>query len=219
MSGSAKADAKHALVASAAVTALFGWGGAALAQEDSRALAEELASPLAALISIPFFGNYNGNVGPEREGSQWFVNIQPVVPSKLNPDWYVISRTILPVMFSQNDLIRGSGSQSGSARHDGRTLFSPSRTFNGFTLGAGPIFLLPTATDELLGAGKWARVRPGLLSGRAVAGRWAFSPTTTGLSLATPTAPMSTARAWTFTLQSEDTYDWETGEWWHRSTS
>ncbi len=25
-----------------------------------------------------------------------------------------------------------------------------------FTLGAGPIFLLPTATDELLGAGKWA---------------------------------------------------------------
>ena len=37
-----------------------------------------------------------------------------------------------------------------------------------------------------------ARVRPGLLSGRAVAGRSAFSPTTSGLSLAMPTAPIST---------------------------
>ena len=73
--------------------------------------------------------------------------------------------------------------------------------------------------------GNGARVRPGFLSGRAVAGRSAFSPTTSGLSLATPTAPISTKhilqpfiayttpQAWTFTLQGEDTYDWKTGEW------
>ena len=92
------------------------------------------------------------------------MNIQPVVPIKLNPDWYVISRTILPVMLSQNNLFPGSGSQSGLRDTTEGHYFSPSRTFNGFTLGAGPIFLLPTATDELLGAGKWGGGPTGVLA-------------------------------------------------------
>ena len=135
--GSPNRLAKKALVACAVVVALLGWGGAAFAQDDNRVLAEELVNPLAALISVPFFGNYNGEVGTEREGSQWFVNIQPVVPFTLNDDWYVISRTILPVMFSQNGLFPGSGSQSGSARHDTRTLFFAKANVQWLYLGSG----------------------------------------------------------------------------------
>ena len=46
-SGSPKTNVKHALVACAAVAAVFWGSGAALAQDD-RVLAEELSNPLAA---------------------------------------------------------------------------------------------------------------------------------------------------------------------------
>jgi hypothetical protein len=225
LSGSPGANSKHALVIAAVVAALFCRAGTAFAQDDSKALAEELVNPLAALISIPFFGNYNGEVGAERDGSQWFVNIQPVVPFSLNDDWYVISRTILPVMFSQNGLFPGSGSQSGLRDTTQGLYFSPKRTFNGFTLGAGPIFLLPTATDKLLGAGKWAAGPTGVVV-------WQGSGWTVGVlawhnrsfagdadranvneTFLQPVLAYTTSRAWTFTLQGEDTYNWETGEW------
>ena len=149
------------------------------------------------------------------------MNIQPVVPFTLNPDWYVISRTILPVMFSQNGLFPGSGSQSGLRDTTEELYFSPSRTFNGFTLGAGPIFLLPTATDELLGAGKWAAGPTGVVvwqgNGWTVGvlawHNWSFAGDAdradVNETFIQPVIAYTTAKAWTFTLQGEDTYNWE----------
>ena len=224
-SRSTRTGPTRAFIACAAIAALICDVGTSVAQDANEALAEELANPLAALISVPFLGNYNGNVGTERKGSQWFVNIQPVVPFTLNADWHVISRTILPVMFNQNDLFQGSGSQSGLRDTTEGLYFSPSRTFNGFTIGAGPILLLPTGTDELLGAGKWGAGPTGVLvwqgSGWSVGilanHIWSFAGDADrpefDQTYLQPFIAYTTPQAWTFTLQSESTYDWKTGEW------
>ena len=61
-------------------------------------LAKKLSNPVADLISVPFQFNFDGRVGPARDGSRQYLNLQPVIPIKLNTDWNLISRTILPVV-------------------------------------------------------------------------------------------------------------------------
>ncbi len=59
----------------------------------------------------------------------------------------------MPVV-SQPDTTMASGSTFGIGDTTLSTFFVP-RTKPGLTLGAGPVFLLPTRTDESLGAGRW----------------------------------------------------------------
>lgn len=47
-------------------------------------LAKKLAYPVAALISVPFQGNVDTNIGPADEGSRITLNLQPVGPISLN---------------------------------------------------------------------------------------------------------------------------------------
>ena len=71
-----------------------------------------LSNPIAALIQVPFQFNYDSNIGPNRDGDKFYANFQPVVPTQLNTDWNVISRTIVPIV-SQSDIAPNSGSQTG----------------------------------------------------------------------------------------------------------
>ena len=67
--------------------------------DEASALAEKLQNPIADLISLPFQNNTNFNVGPNK-GTQDILNIQPVIPIHINEDWNVITRTILPLVWS-----------------------------------------------------------------------------------------------------------------------
>jgi hypothetical protein len=108
------------------------------------------------MISVPTQINYDDDLGVGGDGSLLQINVQPVLPFQLNDDWNLITRTIIPFI-EQEDLTPSSGSDSGMGDILESAFFSPIQpTERGWIWGLGPALLLPTATDDALGADQWA---------------------------------------------------------------
>jgi hypothetical protein len=185
-------------------------------------LAKKLSNPIANLISVPLQFNYDGRIGPGNNGGRATLNIQPVIPISLNTEWNLISRTILPVI-SQWDIATGSGHQFGLSDTTQSLFLSPKAPgAGGIIWGVGPVFRLPSATDDLLGSGRWGTgptavvlKQAGPWTIGALANHvWSFGEATrsgTGSVNTTflqPFISYTTADAWTFSLNTEATYDW-----------
>jgi hypothetical protein len=194
---------------------------AAQSASDDEGLARQLANPVASLISIPFQSNWDRRIGPDGEGRRYTMNLQPVVPFDLGPDWNLITRLIVPVV-SQHDVFPGAGGQSGLGDTVASLFLSPKRpTDGGWIWGAGPVFLLPTGSDDLLSTKKWG------LGPTAVAlrqdGRWTYGALANHIwsvagssdrpdvntTFVQPFLSYTTPTAWSFVLQAEATRDWE----------
>lgn len=136
--------------------------GGVLAAPSARAdeateLAKKTQNPIAELISVPLQSNFNFDTGT-KDATVYVLNVQPVIPIKLSPDWNLITRTVVPII-NQPSLFEGPNRISGSAWGLGDinpSLFlSPARP-GALIWGVGPTFTLPTATDWRLGSGKFS---------------------------------------------------------------
>jgi 4-amino-4-deoxy-L-arabinose transferase-like glycosyltransferase len=121
---------------------------------SAEALAKQLANPIASLISVPFQSNFEFNPGQDNDKFKYTLNIQPVIPLSLSTDWNLITRIIQPVSY-QDKLFPGLGSKFGLGDMTPSFFLSPEEPFHGWIWGAGPVFLLPTATDNALSTGQW----------------------------------------------------------------
>jgi hypothetical protein len=193
-------------------------------KDDAAELAKKLQNPIAALISALIQNNFDFDAGPGGDGFQYKVNIQPVIPITLNEDWNVISRTILPVVYQEK--IFGNSSQSGLSDTLQSLFFSPQKpTSSGWIWGAGPVFLLPTATDGLLGSGKWGagptavvlKQEKGWTYGMLANQIWSFAGEegrqNVNATFLEPFVGYTTKSHTTFTINTESTYDWEHEQW------
>lgn len=125
----------------------------AQAQQSNESLAQAAQNPIADMISLPFQNNTNLRVGP-KDQAQNVLNVQPVYPIHINSEWNLITRTIVPVL-SQPDFGSGAGRTDGIGDVQFSAFLSPARS-SGWIWGVGAIAQVPTATNDVLGQGKWA---------------------------------------------------------------
>jgi hypothetical protein len=195
----------------------------AAAGDAAAELAKKLSNPVADLISVPLQNNFDFGAGPDGDGIQYRLNIQPVIPISLSSNWNLISRTILPYVY-QEDVI-GTSSQSGLSDTLQSLFFSPKEPTGGWIWGLGPVFMLPTATDDQLGSEKWGagptavllKQEKGWTYGALVNHVWSFAGederADVNSTFLQPFLSYTTKSHTTFTLNSESTYDWNGSQW------
>jgi len=190
------------------------------AEDDAAELARKLSNPVAALISVPFQSNFEFGGGPNGDGFRYLLNVQPVIPISLNTEWNLISRTILPVI-SQHDMV-GTSSQSGLGDITQSLFFSPKEpTGGGWIWGVGPAFLIPTATDDLLGTEKFGlgptavllKQKNGWTYGALANHLWSVAGDDNRADISStflqPFLTYTTKSHTTFVLNTESSYDWK----------
>jgi hypothetical protein len=145
-------------------------------EQSAEELAKKTQNPVADLISVPLQNNWNFGAGFHHDKTIYVLNIQPVIPIKLNDEWNLISRIIMPVI-NQPSLFPTFGgavpSTTGTGFGDFNPTFFLSPAKPGELIwGIGPTITLPTATDRNLGAGKWSMGPAGVVL--TMQGHWVF---------------------------------------------
>ena len=141
--------------------------------DDTADLQKATQNPVASLVSVPLQNNSNFGIGPF-DRNQNVLNIQPVIPIRVSQNWNMIIRWIAPVIwqpapgtanlevfgieentptFLAAKDVQAQAGVFGFGDMMPTFFLSPAKAHK-VIWGAGPVFVLPTATSRALGQGK-----------------------------------------------------------------
>ncbi len=194
------------------------------AAADAAELAKQLSNPIAALIQVPFQYNWDTGIGAA-DANRSILNIQPVIPFSIGRDWNLISRTIVPLIDAQSPVAGGSSNSGVGDIVQSLFLGPKAPTASGWIWGAGPVFLLPTASNDALGTEKWGigptavalKQQDGWTYGALVNHIWSVAGNDNradvNATFLQPFLGYTFKTQTTVTLTPESTYDWEARQW------
>lgn len=184
--------------------------------DDVADLAKAAQNPIANMISLPFQSNVFFG-GGQKHAPIYNMNISPVIPIKLNEDWNLITRTVIPFM-SQPSQFDGMDSSTGFGDINPTFFFSPAKPGE-WIWGIGPTLQLPTHTDDELGSDKWCVGPAGVFL--KIQGPWVYgmllnnlwsvggSGQTVNKFLLQPFVNYNLPKGWYLTASPVITADWE----------
>jgi len=149
------------------------------------------------------------------------LNFEPVISFPMGPDWLVLTRVEMPVVYKEQ---QSSGTSLGLGDTEVTLLFASKEPRKGWSWGFGQFWVTPTATREDLGQSKWgagpataiAHEDENWTIGTRLNHVWSFAGPGSNSLNDTFINPWIT-RAWkggvTLKLESESTYKWNASEW------
>ena len=123
------------------------------AEDKTHALAKASQNPISSLVSVPFEFNNNFNTGPADAYEQELL-IKPVVPVKLNENWSLVNRAILPVIY-QEGLVSGQEDKWGLGDFTYQGFLTPAKPGK-IIWGIGPSVVAPLGTNDRFSSNKWS---------------------------------------------------------------
>lgn len=190
---------------------------------ESAALAKKLQNPVASLISVPLQTNWDDGIGPG-DVSRYTLNIQPVIPISITAKSNLIIRTIVPLIDAESPR-PGGDDASGLGDTVQSFFFSPKEPVGGWIVGAGPVLLYPTASEDVLGSEKWGagptfvvlQQQKGWTYGALANHLWSFagedSRRDISATFVQPFVSFTTPKFTTYGFNTESTYDWRASTW------
>jgi hypothetical protein len=124
------------------------------ASASTDALRKAAQNPIASLISVPVQNNNNFGIGPD-DRVQDVLNIQPVIPARVSANWNLITRIITPIIYQPTVSQPVNQGAYGFGDLNPSFFLSPAKAGK-IIWGAGTAVVLPTATNSILGQGKWS---------------------------------------------------------------